>query len=560
MRPLPLLLLLPPLLERSFLSPGAFVVVVVDAFSSSSSSSTRRSDVRFRLAATTTVGGTRDDDEYGDGDIFYDDFSGLSIGEVVDDERVPSFTSSLVIPALGGMGNNDDGRSRDGQTFELPGFDNKDGYDGESYSKPRREGRGEGETISIPLPKIVGDASCDLVGSTCREFGLGNDVALIDYAGSAGFDKVTDWQYYSVDVDEYDGMERNRTPVNPRPLDPNQPSRTRERGGGIVRLFRGELVGGTLVGKMRSRGLDARVWIKEYSGEDATELANSEKMGLGRLQSAWLRKVLNDNASKDGGDVLRRMEDGEWMEAARRRYVDGLTDTPTRADDENLITLLELHSSRRAQFPTLLGELNLNDYYDDEKLDPNEWYRSLGVKPPSPGSVWLIFDYHGTFTSSSYAVPFATRRSKMPPRRGAFGWGVVEPPPLPPFRERANYVVNGVLRGMLCALATSHDANIVHRSIGRNSYILSSVGQDKREATSPYAVVISRLRVILSDWGFSALATDAARETDLGVRSRIFGIPGIDPYERDRNASNDRIAIAATEFAKAEDLHALGFV
>jgi hypothetical protein len=152
-------------------------------------------------------------------------------------------------------------------------------------------------------------------------------------------------------------------------------------------------------------------------------------------------------------------------------------------------------------------------------------------------------------------VPSMIRRSKIPPKRGVFGWGVVEPPSLPPFPERANYVVRGVLRGMMSALATAHDANIVHRSIGRNSFVLSSVGQDKREATSPYAVVISRLRVILSDWGFSALAIDAAREKEFGVRSRIFGIPGIG------SASSDtRIAIAATEFAKAEDLHALGFV
>jgi hypothetical protein len=50
-------------------------------------------------------------------------------------------------------------------------------------------------------------------------------------------------------------------------MDPNMPSRTRESGGGpagVVRLFRGELAGGgtTLGSRLRSRGLDARVWIK----------------------------------------------------------------------------------------------------------------------------------------------------------------------------------------------------------------------------------------------------------------------------------------------------------
>jgi serine/threonine protein kinase len=283
-------------------------------------------------------------------------------------------------------------------------------------------------------------------------------------------------------------------------------------------------------------------------------------MGLGRLQSAWLRKCLEQNNSNDDRNLLKRMEDGEWMELAQRRYVDGLTNTPTRKDDENLTTLLELLSSKRAPFSSLLGELNLNDYYDDENADPNEWYKRMGVKPPRPGSVWLVFDYHGTSTAASYAVPPMFARSKIPPKRGVFGWGVVEPPPLPPFGERARYVVRGVLRGMMGAVSIAHESGIVHRSIGRNSFILSSVGQDKLEATSPYAVVISRLRVVLSDWGFSALAEDAARERESGVRSRMFGIPGVDSYEDRVSSNDDRIAIAAAEFAKAEDLNALGFV
>ena len=40
------------------------------------------------------------------------------------------------------------------------------------------------------------------------------------------------------------------------------------------------------------------------------------------------------------------MEGGEWLELAKRRYVDELTDTPTNADDENLITVMEILSSK----------------------------------------------------------------------------------------------------------------------------------------------------------------------------------------------------------------------
>ncbi len=68
----------------------------------------------------------------------------------------------------------------------------------------------------------------------------------LDYAGLAGYNRVTNWQYYAINVDEDDGMEKQRMPVSPRPMDPGQPSRMRERGGSVVRLFRGELVGGTL--------------------------------------------------------------------------------------------------------------------------------------------------------------------------------------------------------------------------------------------------------------------------------------------------------------------------
>lgn len=255
-------------------------------------------------------------------------------------------------------------------------------------------------------------------------------------------------------------------------------------------------------------------------------------------------------------EMLSELEEGEWMDEARRRYVDGLTGATTNQDDDNLITFLAVLSSEKAPFTALLGEMNLMDYFDDESADRNQWYRTLGVKPPEPKSVFLVYDYHGLNTASSYAVPALIRRSKLPPRRGPFG-GIVEAPPLPPFEERARYVVRGVLRGMVGAVATAHGAGIVHRSIGRNSFLLSSTGQDKREATSPYSVVASRLRVVLSDWGFSASFEEATRDAEMGARSRMFDIPAVGSYE-DLRAGDGRVQSAAKEFAMAEDLHALG--
>ncbi len=479
-----------------------------------------------------------------DGVVFFDDFSGLPIGQVG------------ALPAKNGTNMNDNSDDR----IDLPDFESNDDND-------------TAKNIQInDLSRIVNDVqkkNVDLTGSTEREFCLGRDIILSNYAGSLGFDQVTDWQYFTVDVDEdddgyysrtKDGGEQRRTPVSPRPMDPSQPSRTRSSSGIVVRIFRGELVGGSssLGSKLRSRGLDMRVLIKEYSGEEGLRLANAEKRGIGILQSAWLK---NHFLKKKDDNKLKELEQGEWIERARRRYVDGLTNTSTNKDDENIITMLELLSSQRSQFTSLLGELNLSDFYDDDDFASttdlrNEWYRSLGVQPPRPGSVWLIFDFHGLATASAYAVPAMIQRSKLPPQKGFFGFGVVEAPPLPPFIDRARYMVRGVLLGMLSAVAAAHKANIVHRSIGRNSFLLSSIGQDKREATSPYSITISRLRIVLSDWGFSATLDDAAREKELGVRSRMFGIPAMVGGAVDE----DRIRAVAKEFAKAEDLHALGFV
>ncbi|KAL3804200.1 hypothetical protein HJC23_013719 [Cyclotella cryptica] len=217
------------------------------------------------------------------------------------------------------------------------------------------------------------------------------------------------------------------------------------------------------------------------------------------------------------------------------RYVDSLTITPTKQDDDNLLNLLAMLPKQKAPFTALLGEMNLNDYYDDPNMDPNELYEALGVTPPSPGSTWLVFDYHGLATASSYAVPMSIQESKLPPKRGVFG-NIVPPPPSPPCKERARYMVQGILKQMLTAVARMKLA----------------VGQDKREAVSPYAGVVERLRVVLCDWGFSERLKDSVNDEEFRQRAKSFGIPnGID------SKTNQDVAM---KFSKVEDLHALGFV
>lgn len=170
------------------------------------------------------------DDDEGEDEIFFDDFSGQAIGEGV---------SSLFLPE-----DEFETATATAQEDELPDFDD----DADDDSR-----RGDDELVAIPLPT---PRDFDLTGASLRQFSLGPDVLLSAYAGSQGYDKVTDWQYYATDEDTGE-----RTPVSPRPMDPTQPRRTRSSSGGVVRLFRGE-VGGRLAGKLRSRGIDARVLVK----------------------------------------------------------------------------------------------------------------------------------------------------------------------------------------------------------------------------------------------------------------------------------------------------------
>jgi len=111
-------------------------------------------------------------------------------------------------------------------------------------------------------------------------------------------------------------------------------------------------------------------------------------------------------------------------------------------------------------------------------------------------------------------------------------------------------VIKGVLQESLEAISTLHESNIVHRSIGRDSIILSSVGMDKTEASSPYAIVTSRLVMKLSNFGFAGLISDAPKDKSFRRRAIAFKI----------DVQEGVNTMDSSAFAMAEDLHALGFV
>lgn len=160
-----------------------------------------------------------------------------------------------------------------------------------------------------------------------------------------------------------------------------------------------------------------------------------------------------------------------------------------------------------------------------------------------------MYEYAGLNTVATYAVPAEVRRAQVPPKRNFFGT-LVEPPPLPAWRDRANYVVKGIMKGGLEALADVHDSGIAHRSIGRSSLVITTPTQDKREPSTVYSTRIGGLNIKLADFGFSGLLEESAYDEEFIARARSFGF----------SFRKGETSLGVTNFAMAEDLHALGFV
>lgn len=193
----------------------------------------------------------------------------------------------------------------------------------------------------------------------------------------------------------------------------------------------------------------------------------------------------------------------------------------------------------------LSGEVNLAEL----DLNQNDFYQALGVKPPKVDAVWVVYEYAGLATIQSYCVPAQVRRAKLPPKRGIFG-NPINPPSLPPWNERARFVVQGIMKKSILAVASLHESGMVHRSIGQSSILLTTKQMDKREVASPFNTKVEGLDIKLADFGFSGLYELSADDEEFCTRARAFGLS----FRKGQN--NLRTA----NFAIAEDLHALGFV
>ena len=284
--------------------------------------------------------------------------------------------------------------------------------------------------------------------------------------------------------------------------------------------------------------MDNRIMLKEFSGDMAIKLAKAELSTVSKMQSN-LCAELNEGA-----------KNGDWATSASMRYVEGRVNGNTKTDDESLMKWMEIISSKSVPYTAQFGELNLVEFFENigEGNARNEWYQALGVKAPEPGSLWIVYEYTGLTTLSRYAEPALKRWFNLPPQKGFWG-NPTAPPALPPWKERAKYV-KAMMRGCLQGLSTIHENGFTHRSLGRNSIIISSVGQDKQEASSPLATVAGRLRMKISDFGFSGRIADSSNDEEFRRRARAFNLDIIEGSS----------ILESKCFAIAEDLHALGFV
>ena len=176
----------------------------------------------------------------------------------------------------------------------------------------------------------------------------------------------------------------------------------------------------------------------------------------------------------------------------------------------------------------------------------------MGVQPPKPGSVWLVYEYTGVGSSAArltQASPI-TRWQSLPKGKGFFG-NPIDPPPLPSWDARANYILRGIVRPALKAVAETHEQNMVHRSLGVSSLlVLPRKSTDKAAALSPLWSNAQETMVKFSDWGF-AQTTDPdvlLQDEDFLRRARSFDI----------NLSKSAPSLLVVNFALAEDMHALG--
>jgi len=377
-------------------------------------------------------------------------------------------------------------------------------------------------TEVVPLPQLVPDRSA----CRTRRFSLGAEVVLDRYLGTLGFQEVTDWQYYMTDQDEDGQTVGDRQKISPNPFDPKQPRRTRQSSGSVLRLFRAEFVG-ALGGLLRSQGLENRVLIKEFSGELGLKLANRETQTLAKFQC----------------QLVGKDDDQDWRNDAMNRFNNPRTD--------NIRVQKLVKQTGDCHYPVLLGEVDLAEV-EDEGWDSNEFYRAMGVQPPKPGAIWLVYEYTGVGSSAARLTQASSvaRWENLPKGKGFFG-NPIDPPPLPAWSERAEFIFRGIVRKALEAVASTHEQGVVHRSLGVPSIlVLPRKLTDKAAALSPLWSNARETVVKFSDWGFSS-TTDPdilLQDEDFCRRARSFDV----------HLSKTSPSLLTVNFALAEDFHALG--
>jgi len=260
---------------------------------------------------------------------------------------------------------------------------------------------------------------------------------------------------------------------------------------------------------MRAAGKDVRLLLREFSATDSKEV-----------------KVLSGVFSLSPGDK----EISELV-----------------GNEIKVLSALADASRSKAPFTKLVGSLSLamqlSKFGDpsarDIKLE-KAWINDLGTEPPRLGARWLVYEYDGLSTAAAFSVPTDFRVFASRARRSLSS----APAPLRvSWDQAARFVVKGIIRQTLEALAFVHDAGYAHRSLSPASIILSARQQDKGQAVSRCEASLLVLK--LQNFAFATPISDnSPKRRESAERWKI-----------NRESVLDRTALSV-----AEDLSSAGYV
>jgi len=328
---------------------------------------------------------------------------------------------------------------------------------------------------------------------------------------------------------------------------------------GLLQFNLDKLIFSRYVGEITYTIVDSYERGAQNFGEERKGQSGTDFPGFGtpRFQKAGLVRQRVFTGDRDDTYMRTEGEDTrvlirEFAAAAAADSEEGQKEIMEIAAREInvLLALSEVADWARAPFTKLLGELTLAMRMMEtaQAADPlgfeqdKAWTDALGTEPPRPRARWLVYEYDGLKSAASFSVPTELRVSRALRGRRR-GLDMPRAPRRVSWDQAAQFVVKGIIRQTLQALAFLHNAGYAHRSLSPENLILSAPMQDKGEAVNscdPSALVLK-----LQNFAFASRLTDDSPERRESAER----------WKINHESIVERVALSV-----AEDLHAVGYV